>query len=103
MVFWVGFHRSHAAWTEPKKHVAFHSGKGTLRASRARKTAIHCTFTTLFVRTKFVARITGALVTAQGIHTALLTATVVRFGTFIFLYQDREECKNVLNNYLSQL
>lgn len=58
---------------------------------RPESIATHFTFTALFVRTKFIARIAGALVTAQSVNTALLTATIVRFGTFIFLCQDREE------------
>lgn len=60
-------------------------------ASIPESIATDCTFTALFVGTEFIARITGALVTAQSVNTALLTASIVRFGTFIFLCQDREE------------
>lgn len=88
---------------ECTKGAVFHLSHHSLELLRPDNIAIHCTFTALFVRTKFIARITGALVTAQSIYTTLLTATIVRFGTFIFLCQDREECKNVLNNYLPQL
>jgi hypothetical protein len=46
------------------------------------------TFTAPPVRPQLIARLAGTLVTAQGVQTALLTASSVRLSTLIFLYNN---------------
>ena len=58
----------------------FQAGNSTCKSSP--------TFARPFVRSQLIARLAGALVTAQCVQTTLLTASTVRLGTLIFLYKN---------------